>query len=127
MLQPIDGQPKEYGQDSHSSGVLPGSGERSDTGAIPGPQVVSDNHRLDMVLKCLQNCTQSGIYVAMQLFSICRLPSSWLRHSHVSPLLLSMTHVSAHTRLFPHVRAADCSALSLSLSLQLCSAVHLSN
>ena len=66
MLQPIDGQPKEYGQDSHSSGVLPGSGERSDTGAIPGPQVVSDNHRLDMVLKCLQNCTQSGgIYAAI--------------------------------------------------------------
>ena len=60
----------------------------------------------------------------MQLcsYSICRLPSSWLRHSHVSSLLLSMIHVSAHTRLFPHVRAAVCRP---SLSLQPCTAVHL--
>ena len=51
-------------------------------------------------------------------YSICRLPSGWLSHSHVSSLLLNMIpSVSVHTRLFPHDRAADRPAVH---SLQHC-------
>ena len=52
-------------------------------------------------------------------YSICRLPSSHLSHSHVSSLLLNMIlSVSVHTRLFPHDRAADMPAVQ---ALQNCS------
>ena len=53
-------------------------------------------------------------------YSICRLPSGWLSHSHVSSLLLNMIpSVSAHTRLFPHDRAADRPAVQSTLTAAL--------